>query len=123
MHCDGPCSDVSISLDASSGDPDLYALDTSWPIISSPPNCDNCKSFCESIYAESEHSAGIKDECTHLSTTEDQIYVLVYAFSDYGDASITFENAKDVEELTECIVGMGTAVIDAFINTSRYYFV
>ena len=59
----------------------------------------------------------MRDECTHLSTTEDQIYVLVYAFADYGDATITFENVVgDVEELPECVPGMDIAVVDAFIN-------
>ena len=119
VHCSGPCSDVNIFLDASSGDPDLYALDKSWPIISSPPDCDNCKSFCESILGGSDHSAGQTDECTHLNTTEDQIYVLVYAYSDYGEAWITFENVTNVEELRDCVVGMCTVVINAFINSQE----
>ena len=117
VHCNGLCSDVNIWIESSSGDPDLYALDTSWPIISSPPNCDNCESGCESILSAEDHLAGMRDECTHLSTTEDQIYVLVYAFADYGDATITFENVVgDVEELPECVPGMAIAVVDAFIN-------
>ena len=122
VHCNGPCSGVNIWIDSSSGDPDLYALDTSWPIISSPPNCDNCRSFCQSIKSARKHSAGERDECTQLSTTEEQIYVLVYAFADYGDATITFENVDgDVEELPECGPGMTVAVLGAFVNTQQCY--
>ena len=108
MPC-GACSDVNIWIDASSGDPDLYALDTSWPIVSSPPKCDNCQSFCQSI----QSVLGQRDECLHLSTTEDQIYVVVYAFADYGAATITFENVGDVES------GMAIEVVHAFINTKQ----
>ena len=120
VHCNGPCFGINIWLDIGSGDADLYALDTSWPIVSHPPLCHNCWFFCQSIKSAREHRAGARDECMQLHTTKEEIYVLVYAYSDYGNVNITFEDKHhvigDVEELAECRPETIAAVQGTFVN-------
>ena len=89
VTCQESCQDVKIKLQVTSGDPELFALDYSQPILSDYGNCGVCSSFCNS-------RSGATESC-NISSDRDTFYVLIYALSSYGNGNITFENVLNVE--------------------------
>ena len=79
---------MKISLNVESGDPELFALDESEPVIKSS-NCEACSSFCNS------RQAGTSESC-EVSSKLNTFYVALWAYSDYGGGNITFENVLSV---------------------------
>ena len=47
VSCAGPCTDVNVFLEVQSGDLQLFALESSQPLIENH-KCEACKSFCAS---------------------------------------------------------------------------
>ena len=89
VTCEEACENVKIKLEVESGDPELFALDYSEPLLNGNQYCSDCSSFCSS-------RRGTSESCD-ISTTRNSFYVLVYALSDYGSGRITFENVLNVE--------------------------
>ena len=94
VRCNGYCSGVNISLKVSSGDPDLFALDYVRPQLIKY-SCLECYPFCFSA------SFSATESCNNITTFTEHLHVLVHAYENYQNGTITFENVKDVEEVNE----------------------
>ena len=92
--CEGPCIGVKITLHHAIGDPDLYGLESEIPCTNPTTTCtcSDCSSFCQSI------STSHTDVCDNINTISNTFYITVYAYDDYDDSTIAFENVAIVEE-------------------------
>ena len=93
VMCEESCQDVKIKLVVDYGDPELYGLVDSEPVINSGGNdgggsCKECQGFC--------YSRGGASESCDISTKENKFYIAVHAYQTYGSGNITFENVADV---------------------------
>ena len=102
VMCDGPCIGVKITLYHTTGDPDLYGLESQIPCTDPTVSCScsECRNFCESI------STSLTDVCDNINSISDTFYITVYAYDDYDDSTISFENVALVEE-TSANNGLG----------------
>ena len=82
------CQNVNVALEVDSGDPDLFGLEDSTPIITEN-ECRAC-ALCSS-------RGGTSESCPLISTVNNTFRVMVYAFGAYGNGNITFENVLSVE--------------------------
>ena len=97
VHCEGPCRGTKVTLESTSGNPDLYGLETEIPCSdpTSDCTCPGCSNFCES------NSISQTDVCDSLNASSSIFYITVYAQTGYDDATITFQNVQSVEEVEE----------------------
>ena len=86
--CEEFCQDVKIKLVVDYGDPELYGLVGSEPVINGGGTCRECNGFC--------YSRGGATESCDISTKENKFYIAVYAYETFGSGNITFENVEDV---------------------------
>jgi hypothetical protein len=94
--CTGQCRGAKVTLQSTTGDPDLYGLETEIPCsdVTSACTCAECNAFCES------KSTSGTDVCDNLNTESSVFYIAVYAHTEYDDATITFENVQKVVEVS-----------------------
>lgn len=88
VRCSGPCINVNVFLNVSSGDPDLYVSENSTPVIKSS-ECINCN---ESLCAALSDDMEFIESCENITTVEDNFHVLVYAYESYENGTIKYEN-------------------------------
>ena len=95
VHCTGPCRGAKVTLHSTTGNPDLYGLETEIPCsdLTTDCTCAGCNAFCEST------SPSQTDFCDNLNTKSSVFYITVYAHTEYDDATVTFENIRKVIEV------------------------
>ena len=90
--CEESCQDVKVKLVVDYGDPELFGLVDSEPVINTRfdggGSCKECNGFC--------YSRGGASESCDISTKENKFYIAVYAYETFGSGNITFENVEDV---------------------------
>ena len=89
VTCDGACQNIKIFLVVDSGDADLFAQEHSIPVITGN-KCNECSSFCSS-----RKGTGNTEVCD-ISTASNRFYVMIYAYSAYGNGTLTATNALSI---------------------------